>query len=395
MSCTSTSARQAWEGPGNLHLAHPPGDWSARAESTRDSDGDGVYDFDEINRFHTNPNNTDSDADGVRLSGHRDRRVYEDESRLGYAWNELTALAGTDADGKPTELDPDSDNGGCKDGEEDVSYDGYREDPEKGNFNQGDDECGSLRGNVSWSIDMVNTDPNEIAKAIHESGVILVRLKPESPGSDSYVDDSSTFNFRRTGRIEVNLGDCILVGRGTATGAGPFLTNAEIGATRGDDGTLAFSAEAEVSGRNFTSGCGRPPASGPESRSMGFPDCTGKLDPKSAKGVRTYRFNCTTAPVPPGSGWKVNRTFGGFIRLEGGQATRSSSGRAHPLAGNFDAGFPQTAPATGLAARTPPTTPRSRTSRVVRRVSVLPGLDHSAVMHGCAIPTPEEIKRLR
>jgi hypothetical protein len=169
----------------------------------------------------------------------------------------------------------------------------------------------------SWGIDMTNTDPNEIAKEIHESGVILVRLKPESPGSDSYVDDSSTFNFRRHGRIEIDLGNCILTGRGTANGGGRFLTDAEIGATRGDDGTLAFSAGAPAEGKNFTYGCGRPPASGPDTRSMGFPDCTGKLDPKSPNGVPTYRFNCTTAPVPPGSGWKVTRYFvRGFIRLQ-------------------------------------------------------------------------------
>ncbi|MFZ8782811.1 MAG: hypothetical protein ACO2OR_02345 [Desulfurococcaceae archaeon] len=32
---------------------------------TRDSDGDGIPDVDELNKYHTNPNSRDTDSDGL------------------------------------------------------------------------------------------------------------------------------------------------------------------------------------------------------------------------------------------------------------------------------------------------------------------------------------------
>ncbi len=87
-----------------------------------DSDGDAVVDFDETNRFHTNPNNTDSDGDGL-----------DDKfDMLGY----LFTVDGVyrlrerdiDRDDAAKELDPDNDrieNNGLNDGCEDADGDGF------------------------------------------------------------------------------------------------------------------------------------------------------------------------------------------------------------------------------------------------------------------------------
>ncbi len=287
-------------------------------EVSRDSDGDRVYDFDEINRFHTDPHNTDSDADGVRDYQDIESGVYEDEFRLGYAWNPSYGSPGRDfdADGIATELDPDSDNGGCKDGEEDTSASGFRENRETSNFNQSDDMCGTLRGSLNYKAAVVSTDPNQTIRVIHDEGVILVRLKPESPGSDHYVDDSSTFNYLGFARIETGVPTCKIVGREFATGGGLIAKwDGEIAATRGNDGRLALGAGAQVKGHSSVAGCGVG-GSDDAVRGMSWPGtCDGKLAPTSPKGTLTYQFDCTTVTAP--TGMRVTHYHAhGFVRVQ-------------------------------------------------------------------------------
>jgi hypothetical protein len=292
----------------------------ARLEPTfsMDTDSDGVTNFDEINRFKTNPNDKDSDADGVPDKKDIESGVYELEHRYGYAWNPGYGNPGRDldADGKPTELDPDSDDGGCKDGEEDRDKDGYHAAPETGNFDRTDDECGNLQGNLSWTEDIYNTDPTQIVKRSHVQGSIMVKLKPESPGSDIYVDDGSTFAVSGYARIEINGGPgCILYGRSHHVATGRFTNPGDIGGGRGDDSTLAFGAKADdLPGRAAAGGCKIPWAGGALSHSMTFPDCTGRLSPRSAPGFSTYRFNCNERNTVPG-GLVTHVVAHGFIRV--------------------------------------------------------------------------------
>ncbi|MCK4719746.1 hypothetical protein KAU08_03760, partial [bacterium] len=86
------------------------------AEFSMDSDLDGLTDFDETKRFHTDPNNDDTDGDGIT-----DRNDI-----LGYMFDLYGAYVprerDIDGDGKPKELDPDNDdpsdqsmNDGCED----------------------------------------------------------------------------------------------------------------------------------------------------------------------------------------------------------------------------------------------------------------------------------------
>ena len=117
----------------------------------RDSDGDGLMDFDEIYRFHTDPYNSDSDGDGitdkVEIHSYTIRQQteiagtdYTTEittrekiltdtamSKFGYFIVGLKdePLADVDGDSLRAELDPDSDGDGISDGVEDRNHDGY------------------------------------------------------------------------------------------------------------------------------------------------------------------------------------------------------------------------------------------------------------------------------
>jgi len=89
---------------------------------SQDSDGDGVMDFDEINRFHTDPNNPDTDGDDVP----------DKEEIFGYTFydtycggnNDPLNFPDIDNDNLRAELDCDTDNGGTSDGGEDIDGDG-------------------------------------------------------------------------------------------------------------------------------------------------------------------------------------------------------------------------------------------------------------------------------
>jgi hypothetical protein len=86
-----------------------------------DSDGDGIVDFDEINRFHTDPLNPDTDGDGIDDKTEiRSYTFLSDDS-----FDSLDVRKpDTDGDGLRAELDPDSDNDGFADGLEDLNHNG-------------------------------------------------------------------------------------------------------------------------------------------------------------------------------------------------------------------------------------------------------------------------------
>lgn len=312
-----SSSRQLGAVVGFISYPRTPAIGNLEPYFNSDSDDDGVTDFDEIHRFRTDPENTDTDADGVPDKIDIKSGIYEEEHMYGYAWNPAYGNPGRDldADGKPTELDPDSDDGGCLDGEEDRDRDGFHNQPETGNFDRTDDECGNLQGNLSWTSDVWGTDPIQIIKRSRTTGSISVRLKPEDPGSDHYVDDGSTFAVSSYARIEVNTGGCILFGGQWGGATGRFVNPGDIGAVRGDDGTLAFGAKADdLPGRAASGGCGVPLGGSPTSVSMSFPDCTGTRSPDSPPGFATYRFNCNDRATVPG-GVATHVVTHGYIRL--------------------------------------------------------------------------------
>jgi len=130
-----------------------------------DSDGDGIVDFDEIKRFHTNPYNKDSDGDGiddkVEIFSYTIRELFEKPVnidlnnqvilRLGdydYDYDPFGPIyrfeefADIDGDGNRAEMDVDSDhpnNDGLPDGVEDLNHNGYVDNGETDPYNFADD----------------------------------------------------------------------------------------------------------------------------------------------------------------------------------------------------------------------------------------------------------------
>lgn len=104
-----------------------------------DSDGDGINDFDEINRFHTDRYNADSDGDWVNDKNDMAEYIF-DKSNVGvyiYTPGMAPQTADFDGDGLRKELDWDNDNDGAPDGCEDVDVDGEYDPPtETSNFNK-------------------------------------------------------------------------------------------------------------------------------------------------------------------------------------------------------------------------------------------------------------------
>lgn len=105
-----------------------------------DSDNDGIVDFDETNRFGTNPNDEDTDKDDLKDKDDLRASIYDEQ--WGYALSSLSFLGRDyDNDGVKMELDEDSDGGGCFDGMEDFDLDGKYKEPETWNFDEKDDAC--------------------------------------------------------------------------------------------------------------------------------------------------------------------------------------------------------------------------------------------------------------
>ncbi len=136
---------------GKSWSVHPRSD---EPEVSRDSDGDGVVDFDEIHRFQTDPNDKDSDQD--ELPDKEDIKASVLDPRHGFAFGGNGR--DFDGDGKMMELDDDSDDGGCLDGWEDVNKNGKyeRERKEMDFFQNDDDPCikGTLelRNDETWDV---------------------------------------------------------------------------------------------------------------------------------------------------------------------------------------------------------------------------------------------------
>ena len=101
----------------------PPTDATGRSDEPeiwQDSDSDGIYDFDEINRFFTDPYSNDTDNDGIL-----DKIEIQSYTFINGTYDEEDIrVPDTDGDGLRNELDVDSDGGGTPDGLEDLNRDG-------------------------------------------------------------------------------------------------------------------------------------------------------------------------------------------------------------------------------------------------------------------------------
>ncbi len=117
----------------------PDVDGNSVADTMQDSDGDGLVDFDERGRFRTDPQNPDHDGDGVPDKADMREYVFDNAGQY------RPRRADWDGDGLRKELDPDNDNGGCKDGAEDANHNGKQDAGETSNFAAADDgDCGDM-----------------------------------------------------------------------------------------------------------------------------------------------------------------------------------------------------------------------------------------------------------
>lgn len=113
--------------------------WDYQKNTWKDSDGDGILDFDEINRFKSDYQSADTDGDGID-----DKTEIWSYTRLEFFPKNNNGVteekfADIDRDGFRAERDEDSDGGGLKDGEEDLNHNGIQDEGETHPFNIYDD----------------------------------------------------------------------------------------------------------------------------------------------------------------------------------------------------------------------------------------------------------------
>lgn len=187
---------------------------------TTDSDGDGVMDFDETERFHTDPERIDSDVDGV---GDKEDVAYSIfDPVYGYAVHfnlgagyyfgdrilSRTDLRDWDDDGLPNERDPDSDQGGCKDGDEDADLLGDHDPDETWSYDTGDDPCRPVHGTLTWTSNSA-VGSTESWGRVDQRLEVSVQMKPNPEWAGSFLNDGSGYHYVGRGRgYTVGLAGC-------------------------------------------------------------------------------------------------------------------------------------------------------------------------------------------
>ncbi len=190
--------------PANIRLWTMPDRVTAKKqepEVTRDSDGDKVVDFDETERFHTDPRRKDSDGDKVGDKQDIASGVFDPD--YGYAFKRTDRGRDFDSDDRPTELDPDSDQGGCLDGDEDANRDGHRSGQEKWNFDAADDVCGDLSGSITWTLHD-STTWSDGSSTTDDTVTLNVRFDEDD---GQWVDAGSSYTWSGSSRTDENPGD--------------------------------------------------------------------------------------------------------------------------------------------------------------------------------------------
>ncbi len=218
---------------------------SDEPEIKKDSDGDGINDFDEIKRFHTNPNDKDSDHDGV--NDKQEVRASVFDPKHGYSTGAAHDGRDFDHDGVAMELDPDSDNGGCLDGQEDLDGNGkFDSKTETYNFDPGDDACAG--GTYHSHLETVRHSSDGVSFAAIDTAATF----SFTVARDGQLTGTASVTYWIEGRLE-GASSCPLIEQ-------PRVTVSWTGQVSGaiTDGYIGFHVTPEQGPKyiRVTSGCG-------------------------------------------------------------------------------------------------------------------------------------------
>lgn len=216
----------------DIYLAYyiPPISAQGRKADSRvwkDSDNDAIVDFDENERFYTDPTNPDSDGDGVS-----DKEEIKYYTLKGYN-------ADVDNDGLRAELDVDSDGDGDCDGDENGNHDAYYEgDSETNMMNPQSRHSGALRCQAKPAALVAKTNVTLNDRAYCDDG------NPTFPTYCTIVSLSagSSANYA------VELGVSAKTGSVYAGGSVRMRNNSSVDGSLITGGVLVMQSGASVSG---------------------------------------------------------------------------------------------------------------------------------------------------
>ena len=131
------------EVPCTLGVCVPPSTATARSDEstlTEDSDNDGIVDFDEVMRFKTDPHKKDTDDDGIPDKIEIQSYIFNKDGEYVSIVEGRHEIVIFESGGRARpEINPDTDGGGLKDGDEDLNANGILDDGETDPFNPSDD----------------------------------------------------------------------------------------------------------------------------------------------------------------------------------------------------------------------------------------------------------------
>ena len=266
-----------------------------------DTDEDGVFDFDETERFHTDPNDEDTDKDGVSDKDDILSTVFD--PTYGYAVQFRAGTTFPRMDGQTSIATAfrtsaiRSDQGGCKDGEEDKNLDGLRNPGETWNFLAADDPCRPLSGSLYY-VSKYSVGSDESWQRITETFDLSLRLKPDpSDPRRVFLDDGSSYSYVSHASSHVKgVAGCDDNGSSNRTGSGPFAPgdlNAGVVTEYepGRDG-LGIGVSAPWQGTGQHMNCIISETLTDAGVFSGGDFCFGLEDPNDGSPAHTFVFNC-------------------------------------------------------------------------------------------------------
>lgn len=193
-----------------------------------DTDGDGLKDGEEVNRYKTNPLNQDSDNDGLK-DGEEITKYNTDP--MNFDTDKDGLKDGEEVNKHKTEpLDPDTDADGLKDGEEAITY---KTDPIKADTDGGTVNDGKEITNRTNPLDPKDDVPKkeekkvEVEKAIVLDGIVFKTASAEISPEAEKILELAYNTLKQNPEIEVEI-------HGHTDNVGKYTYNMKLSQNRAD-----------------------------------------------------------------------------------------------------------------------------------------------------------------